>query len=235
MSPTAEEALGAMYLTWQSYAINWQELKLRAKRRGVMSIGSDGERRLQESFKTKSRANSFYKNQVLTYLNDEMKNFVRKVELCFISTADAKGNCDCSLRSGEGGFFFVLDEKTILYPEYRGNGVMASLGNISENPHIGLMFMDFYEVGIGLHVNGAAEIIESEDLQIDFNCDQNLRFSREKERAERWVLVSVEEAYIHCSKHIPLMQKRDKNLAWGTDDVKLKGGDFFKAKNSPQS
>ncbi|HIE80257.1 MAG TPA: pyridoxamine 5-phosphate oxidase, partial [Nitrospinaceae bacterium] len=41
----------------------------------------------------------------------------------------------------------------------------------------------------------------------------------------------VEEAYIHCSKHIPLMQKRDKKIHWGTDDEKLKGGDFFNAKN----
>jgi len=41
----------------------------------------------------------------------------------------------------------------------------------------------------------------------------------------------VEEAYIHCSKHIPLMQKRDKTIHWGTDDEKLKGGDFFNAKN----
>lgn len=54
----------------------------------------------------------------------------------------------------------------------------------------------------------------------------------EGDRAERWVLVEVEEAYIHCSKHIPKMAKLDKNVDWGTDNEKKKGGDFFKAKES---
>ncbi|NQZ58468.1 MAG: pyridoxamine 5'-phosphate oxidase family protein [Lentisphaeraceae bacterium] len=199
-----------------------------------MDIGSSGERELQKKLGTERRARSFYQNQMLTYLNDEMLAFVRQAELCFIATSDAHGECDCSLRSGEAGFFFVENDQTIYYPEYRGNGVMASLGNISENPHIGLMFIDFYEGGIGLHVNGKAEILANEDFHLDFNKNQKKRFEREKERAERWVKVSIEEAYIHCSKHIPIMKKADKKLAWGTDDAKLKGGDYFKAKNSSQ-
>lgn len=51
-------------------------------------------------------------------------------------------------------------------------------------------------------------------------------------RPERWVVVSVVEAYIHCSKHIPRMQKIHSEIAWGTDDVVAKGGDYFKAKGS---
>ena len=49
---------------------------------------------------------------------------------------------------------------------------------------------------------------------------------------ERWVVVEVEEAYIHCSKHIPLLKKLDKRIHWGTDDETHKGGDYFKVKNS---
>jgi hypothetical protein len=44
------------------------------------------------------------------------------------------------------------------------------------------------------------------------------------------VFVDVEEAYIHCSKHIPLMKKLDKTIHWGTDDEQSKGGDYFAAK-----
>jgi uncharacterized protein len=196
-------------------------------------IGSDGEKQLQKKFQTTARANNFYKNQVLTYLNDQMMAFVKKMELCFISTADAKGNCDSSLRSGEANFCLVLNSQTLVYPEYRGNGVLASLGNISENPHIGMLFLDFTADSIGLHVNGKAEILEGEQ-QFDLSEDQQHAFTRESLRAQRWVKVTIEEAYIHCSKHIPLMQKVDKELVWGTDDMKLKGGDYFKAKNSPQ-
>jgi hypothetical protein len=46
-------------------------------------------------------------------------------------------------------------------------------------------------------------------------------------RPEMWVVVSVEEAYIHCSKHIPRLAKVPRGRAWGTDDVRRKGGDFF--------
>ena len=58
----------------------------------------------------------------------------------------------------------MLDERTVAYPEYRGNGVMASLGNLSENPHLGILFVDFTGDKIGLHVNGRARIIENEEL-----------------------------------------------------------------------
>ena len=51
---------------------------------------------------------------------------------------------------------------------------------------------------------------------------------------ERWMLVEVEEAYIHCSKHVPLLQKLDKDIHWGTDDENYKGGDAFKAKACPR-
>jgi hypothetical protein len=46
---------------------------------------------------------------------------------------------------------------------------------------------------------------------------------------ERWVVVEVEEAYIHCAKHIPRLAKVPRERAWGTDDVRRKGGDFFSA------
>ncbi|WP_243450169.1 pyridoxamine 5'-phosphate oxidase family protein [Neobacillus terrae] len=54
----------------------------------------------------------------------------------FIATADSSGNSDSSFRAGSLAFVRVIDDKTIIYPEYKGNGVMASLGNIIENPHI---------------------------------------------------------------------------------------------------
>ena len=55
-------------------------------------------------------------------------------------------------------------------------------------------------------------------------------------RPERWVLVTVEEAYIHCSKHIPRLSKAGEEVRhWGTDDLRAKGGDYFQAKCAPRS
>ena len=113
------------------------------------------------------------------------------------ATADAAGDCDSTFRAGPPGFVRVLDEQHLSWPEYRGNGVMASLGNITENGHVGLLFIDFREV-IGLLVNGTAEIVEDPDEQADTPAGQ---------RARLWVVTRVEEAYIHCAKHIPRLAK----------------------------
>lgn len=193
-----------------------------------------GEHILQEQYGTKKRAQSFYDNQMLSYLNELMIEFIAKQAIIFIATADAKGDCDSSYRAGEVGFVRVINNKTLLYPEYRGNGVHASLGNILENPHIGLLFIDFTEHQVGLHINGKASIIENEEL-FTLNLEEQMwddMKEKEGNKPERWVKITVDEAYIHCSKHIPILQKMDKEIAWGTDDEKLKGGDFFKAKQS---
>ena len=108
--------------------------------------GSRGEHALQERFGTQARAIAFYQNQMLDHLNAEMRAFIAQQEMVFIATADAHGECDCSFRTGLPGFIHVLDAKTLIYPEYRGNGVLASLGNIVENPHIGLFFVDFFHI-----------------------------------------------------------------------------------------
>lgn len=192
--------------------------------------GCQGEHILQEKYGTKDRAEKFYDRQVLDRLNGSMRDFIARQEMVFIATCDARGNCDCSFRAGLPGFVRVLSESTLAYPEYRGNGVLASLGNISENPNIGMMFVDFFRDTVGLHVNGKARIMENAELirlpgiPEDLRGDVAVTGGR---KPERWVVVEVEEAYIHCSKHIPLLSKLDKSIAWGTDDTRLKGGNYF--------
>jgi predicted pyridoxine 5'-phosphate oxidase superfamily flavin-nucleotide-binding protein len=199
--------------------------------------GSAGEHALQERFKVEDRACAFYENQMIDHLNAAMRSFIAKQEMVFISTADGKGECDCSFRAGLPGFVFVLDEETLLYPEYTGNGVLASLGNIQENPHVGMVFIDFFENTIGLHVNGKAKILTNIELfrrpklPKEIRRDMGVKGGR---KPRLWVLVEVEEAYIHCSKHIPLLKKLEKTIHWGTDNILHKGGDYFRAKGSPR-
>lgn len=193
---------------------------------------SEGEKELQNKYGTQRRADAFYNNQMIDYVNPRMIEFINRQEMLFISTADGEGNCDSSFRSGAPGFVRVLDASTLIYPEYRGNGVMASLGNITENPHIGLMFIDFTEQRIGLHVNGTAGIIENEALETLGLGEAEIRTINEQEnnRAERWVVITVHEAYIHCSKHIPVLQKQSGITGGDTSEPKKKSGDFFGVK-----
>jgi hypothetical protein len=193
--------------------------------------GSGGEHLLQAAYGTAARAEKFYDDQVLDHLNEQMIEFVGRMDMAFIATSDATGECDCSLRAGPAGFLQVIDERTIAYPEYRGNGVLASLGNISENPSIGVLVMDFVHDLIGLHVNGHAAIVEDERMRIDH---PGIAVDDERGRTpQRWVKISVVEAYIHCRKHIPrLIPAEDRTRAWGTDEPIAKGGDYFRAKGT---
>jgi len=175
---------------------------------------------------TAKRAEQFYANQVLDHVNEQMRDFIAQRDLMFVSTADADGNCDATLRAGRVGFVRVLDEKTLLYPEYRGNGVMASLGNMTENAHIGLLFVDFTGTRVGLHVNGAVRLLHDPSAYDD---DEPLAHANLKGQSplEHCVEVTVHEAYIHCSKHIPrygvLAAERRAELR-GTE---IQDGDFF--------
>ena len=196
--------------------------------------GSKGEHILQKKFKTEERASAFYKNQLLDHLNDYMCRFIDNQDMLFISTADSKGECDASFRSGPVGFVKILDKNTLVFPEFLGNGVLASMGNISENQHIGMIFIDFKQNGIGLHVNGKAKIFSAQELEtlpVSKGFMKNNLRKPNSPNPIAWILTNVEEAYIHCSKHIPLMEKREKKIHWGTDDEKFKGGDFFNIKD----
>ncbi len=207
--------------------------------------GSEGEHDLQAKYGKSLQALAFYKHRVLEHLNSEMREFIARQEIMFVGTADSHGNADASFRAGHANFVKVLDDRTLAYPEFRGNGVMSSMGNISENPHVGLMFIDFGKDRIGLHVNGSARILEHAEfvrfMEERAAADAILGdamltslISKDPGNLERWVIVSVEEAFMHCSKHIPMMQKVDLELQWGTDDARAKGGDYFNADQRPK-
>lgn len=190
--------------------------------------GSLGEHLFQQQQGSPSRAQAFYRKQMLDHLNPAMRDFLAEQEMFFLATTDGKGECDCSLRAGEKGFIRTLDERTLIYPEYRGNGVYSSLGNIIENPHVALLVVDFFHHGVGLHVNGKAKIRPHDERWSDGRWPpKDLAGTR---LPELWVVIEVVEAYLHCSKHIPLLSKLSKGIEWGTDDVGKKGGDFFGAK-----
>jgi predicted pyridoxine 5'-phosphate oxidase superfamily flavin-nucleotide-binding protein len=197
------------------------------------SPGSGGEHWLQEKLGSTARARAFYRSQMRDRLNPWMQKFIAEQEMAFIASADARGACDCSFRAGVKGFIRVLDERTVAYPEYRGNGVYASLGNVVESPHIGILLIDFFHHTIGLHVNGTAAIVSDEELLHRPNVAEGLRRQVEAAagpHARLWVLVTIEEAYIHCAKHIPRLAKLEKAIDWGTDDCNKKGGDYFHVK-----
>ena len=186
-----------------------------------------GEKELQSRMETSDRAELFYKRQMRDSLTERMMELIGRQEMMFVATSDAEGKCDCTPRFGNGGFALTVNDRTLMWPEFRGNGVYASLGNIIENPHVGLVFVDFFDTTVGLHVNGRAESYTEAELPAAVRQFLEETNPQTVTDVERWVVVDVDEAYIHCSKHVPKLQKQDKPIDWGTDDPVAKSDSYF--------
>lgn len=99
---------------------------------------------------------------VVTSLAESVAHYIESLDFFFIATSNKIGECDSSYRGKGKGVpvVKVLDEKTIIFPHYMGNGTFRSLGNILENPHVGMLFMDF-KTGLRMRINGDAEITDN--------------------------------------------------------------------------
>jgi predicted pyridoxine 5'-phosphate oxidase superfamily flavin-nucleotide-binding protein len=87
------------------------------------------------------------------------------MDMFFLATADTEGRPQCSYKGGDPGFVRVLDERTLAFPNYDGNGMYLSMGNLTVNPHVGLLFIDFVSARPRrLRVNGIAAIEDGDGL-----------------------------------------------------------------------
>lgn len=126
-----------------------------------------GMRELQELRDTRRIADRLEQVVVRSAFNDEDRAFIARSAMFFIATADADGHPDCSYKGGLPGFVQVLDDCTLAVPDYDGNGMYRSWGNVQVNPHVGLLFLDF-EQPKRLRVNGRARIVLDDPLRADF-------------------------------------------------------------------
>ena len=103
----------------------------------------DGHRLLQDRFDTRRLADRIDGRLVDDVIDADDKAFIEKLDMFFLATADDQGRPNCSYKGGEPGFVRVLDEHTVAFPNYDGNGMYLSTGNVLVNPHVGLLFVDF--------------------------------------------------------------------------------------------
>jgi uncharacterized protein len=122
--------------------------------RGV-SIYNQGSRRYQDRFDTRRLADRIDERLVRPTIDDDDRAFIEGCDMVFVATADADGRPQCSYKGGEPGFVRVLDERTIAFPNYDGNGMYLTAGNAVVNPHVGLLFISF-ELRKRLRLNGVA-------------------------------------------------------------------------------
>jgi uncharacterized protein len=123
-----------------------------------------GNRELQDQFDTRRLADRIEERIVRETIDDDDRTFIEARDMFFIATADEEGRPQCSYKGGEPGFVRVLDERTIAFPSYDGNGMYLSMGNALVNPNVGLLFIDF-EGRKRVRLNGVASVDENDPLR----------------------------------------------------------------------
>jgi predicted pyridoxine 5'-phosphate oxidase superfamily flavin-nucleotide-binding protein len=161
----------------------------------VTGIYHEGSRALQDRFGTRRLADRLEQHHFAggPFIDERSRAFIESIDMFFIATADAEGRPVCSYKGGEPGFVRVLDERTIAFPGYDGNGMFKSFGNLLVNPHVGLLFISF-ERQKRLRLNGTASIDPDDPLVASW------------QGATLVVRVRAREVFPNCPRYIHRMQ-----------------------------
>lgn len=148
---------------------------------------------LQHHFDTRKLSERFEQTIIQPTINPEDQAYIADKNMFFLATVDDQGQANCSYKGGPKGFVKVIDEKTLAFPLYDGNGMFMSAGNVLANPNIGMLFIDF-EQQTRVRVNGIASIDLNDPLMAEYP------------EAQMVVRVAVRETFPNCQRYIHKMQ-----------------------------
>jgi predicted pyridoxine 5'-phosphate oxidase superfamily flavin-nucleotide-binding protein len=154
-----------------------------------MPLYHEASRAFQDRFDTRRLADRIDERIVRTTIDDDDRAFIEGADMFFIATADEQGRPQCSYKGGDPGFVQVLDERTIAFPLYDGNGMYLTAGNALTNPHVGLLFIDF-EQRRRLRLNGVASVSGDDPLLAEFP------------EAQLLVRIEASEVFPNCPRYI---------------------------------
>ena len=148
-----------------------------------------GSRALQERHDTRRLADRLAEVKVHDRFTPADREFLARLDMFFLATADAAGRPTCSYKGGDPGFVHVVDDRTLAFPSYDGNGMFLSLGNVAVNAAVGLLFVDF-ERQRRLRVDGAAAVQPDDPLLARYPGAQCV------------VRVTAERIYPNCPRYV---------------------------------
>ena len=159
-----------------------------------------GARELQDQFDSRRIADRLVEVTVHDTITETDCAFIERMDMFFLATADADGRPQCSYKGGDPGFVRVVDGRTLAFPNYDGNGMYLSMGNLTVNPHVGMLFVDFAgRPPRRIRVNGTASIAKDDPL------------------IEHWpeaqfvVRVAVSEVFPNCPRYIHRMERVERS------------------------
>lgn len=159
----------------------------------MSDIYRDSHRQLQDAHDTRRLADRLDESLLHHTIQPSDKDFIERMNMFFLATVDGRGHVNCSYKGGEPGFVRVVDEHTLAFPNYDGNGMYLSMGNISETRQVGLLFIDF-ENQRRMRLNGEATLHRDDSLMSEFS------------EAQFIVRVRAREIFPNCPRYIHKMK-----------------------------
>lgn len=186
-----------------------------------MPMYHTGNRELQDHFGSTRLADRLVERLLRDRFKAEDKAFIESASFFFLATSDASGQPDCSFKGGPPGFVRVDAPDLLVFPDYDGNGMFKSMGNIRVNPHVGLLFVSMSEKPQRLRVNGRASL----------HLDDTMMFGLPG--AQIVVRVVPEHIFPNCPRYIPDLGSGQSSEYWPVEGVApkepaWKGFDAFK-------
>jgi predicted pyridoxine 5'-phosphate oxidase superfamily flavin-nucleotide-binding protein len=151
----------------------------------------EGSRTLQDRNDTRRLADRLAERIHTDVISAHDKAFIERMSMFFLATSDAEGQPQSSYKGGDPGFLRVLDERTLCFPNYDGNGMFLSLGNVLVNPKVGLLLIDF-ESPNRMRIEGLASL--SDELTSMYAEAQSV------------TVVNVTRVFPNCPRYIHRME-----------------------------
>ena len=160
----------------------------------------DGMRELQDRAGSRALADRLDETLRRESFNEADKAFVEASPFFFLATADADGQPDCSFKGGLPGFARILSPQLLVFPDYDGNGMFRSLGNLQVNPRVGLLFMKIGEKPGRLRINGTAELAFEDPLL-------------EGMAGAQWLVkITPTDIFPNCPRYIPHLEMLEPSI-----------------------
>jgi uncharacterized protein len=159
----------------------------------------EGNRRLQDQFESR-RISDRLETFTRTQFTPDDRLFIQSMPYFFLATADAGGRPDCSFKGGMPGFVAVTGPSELAFPDYDGNGMFKSLGNILVNAEVGILFIAMHGKPHRLRVNGMATVSREDPLLL------------RTVGAQLIVRVTARAIFSNCPRYIPTMQWDDASI-----------------------
>ena len=153
----------------------------------------EGNRALQDAFGSRALADRLDEKLRRDRFNDDDAAFIGSLGFFFLATADAQGRPDCSFKGGPPGFARVVSPDLLVFPDYDGNGMFKSLGNLGVNPNVGILFMAMGEAPKRLRVNGVAQVVADDPAMAQVPGAQLL------------IKVTPVDIFPNCPRYVPNM------------------------------